>query len=63
MNNVFLPCDNSTSFRVVDSLYGASGSHSLDIPHFVGPLWTSDQPDAESKIEMKTLIGVWVYLE
>jgi len=34
--------------RVMTFLYGASRLHSLDTPHSVGLLWTSDQPDAET---------------
>jgi hypothetical protein len=30
------------------STYGASRSHTLDTPHSVGLLWTSDQPDAQT---------------
>jgi len=49
MNDVLFPVTIGSVFGWWPFLYGASGSHSLDLPHFVGPLWTSDQPDAESK--------------
>jgi hypothetical protein len=35
-------------FWVMTSPYGTSRSHSLDNPHSVGLLWTSDQPYAET---------------
>jgi len=38
----------STRFQVMaSSSYGTSHSRSLDTPHSVGLLWTSDQPDAK----------------
>jgi len=37
----------STWFQVMASSYGASHSRSLDTPHSVWLLWTSDQPDAK----------------
>jgi hypothetical protein len=40
-------CGSSTRSRVMASPYGASRSHSLDTPHSVRLLWTSDQSDAE----------------
>jgi len=43
-------CDISTRLRIMASLYGASGSHTLNTPHLVGILWTSDQPVAEGSI-------------
>ena len=44
----FFPWCVSTRFRVMAYPYGASRSQSLDTPHSVGLLWTSDQPDAET---------------
>jgi len=44
----FFPCSASTRLRVMASPYRASRSHSLDTPHPVGLLWTSDQPDADT---------------
>jgi len=41
-------CGASTVFLVTSSPYGASRSHSLDTPHSVGLLWTSDQADAKT---------------
>ena len=51
VNNIFNPpppCGASTRFLVMASPYGASRSHSLCTTHSVCPLWTSDQPDAET---------------
>jgi len=49
VRNVEVPpppfCGASTQSRVMASPYGASRSLSLDMPHSVGLLWTSDQPD------------------
>ena len=44
----FFSCGASTRFRVMDSLYCASWSHSPDTSQSVGLVWTSDQPDAET---------------
>jgi len=44
----FSPWCVSTRFHVMPFPYGAPKSHWLDTPHWVGFLWTSDQPDAET---------------
>jgi hypothetical protein len=44
----------STRLHVMAYPYGASQSHSLDTPHWVGLLWVSDQPDAESSLPDNT---------
>ena len=43
----FLSSGASTRFRAMVSLYEAARSHSLDTPHSVGFLWSSDQPEAD----------------
>jgi hypothetical protein len=42
-----LVCGALTGFRVMPPPYEVSRSHSMDKPHSVSLLWTSDQPDAE----------------
>jgi len=49
-------CSTSTPFRVITSPYGASRPHSLDTPHSVESLWTSDQPDAETSTWQHTTL-------
>jgi len=48
MYKIFFFGGDSTRFRVMASPYGASRSHSWDMPHSVGLLWTSDQSAAET---------------
>jgi len=52
----FLFCDALTRFRIMASFYGASRLHSLDTPHSVGFLWTSDQPDTETSTWQHTAL-------
>ena len=47
---LFSPRGALTRFRVMASTYGASRSHSLDTPHSLWLLWTSDQSVAETSL-------------
>ena len=51
------PCSVSTRFQVMAYSYGVSRSHSLDTPHSVGLLWTSDQAFAETSAPHDTQNG------
>ena len=44
----FFSCGSSTRFRTIEIPEGVSLSHSVDTPQSVGPLWASDQFDAET---------------
>jgi hypothetical protein len=50
------PCGTLIRCGVVTSPFGASQSHSLDMPHSVGLLWMSDQPDAETSTWQHTML-------
>jgi len=43
---ILFSCGDSTRFKFTASPYKASRPHSLDTPHSVGLLLTSDQPEA-----------------
>ena len=45
-----------SSFRVMASPYGALQPHSLDTPHTVWLLWTSDQPNTETSTSQQTTL-------
>ena len=47
------PVRASTRFRVMASPYVTSRLHSLDTPHSLGLLWTSDQPDAGTEVTLR----------
>lgn len=53
---IFFFCDTSTRSRVMASPYGASCSHTMDKPHSVGILCTSDQPNTETSIWQHTTL-------
>jgi hypothetical protein len=50
----------STRFQVMASSYGASHSRSLDTPHSVGLLWTSDQPDTKICTGQHTTLTTYI---
>ena len=59
---IYFPCGASTRFQVMASPYGASRSHSLDTPHWVGLFWTSEQPDAKTSTSQNTTLTRDIHL-
>ena len=53
---VIFTCGASTRFRVTAFHYGSSRSHPWDTPHSLVPLYTSDQPDAETSTGQHTTL-------
>jgi hypothetical protein len=56
------PPYRGASTRFQASPYGASRSHSLDAPHSVGFLWTSDQPVVETSTWQHTTLTRYKHL-